>query len=368
MPGVVRTSYEREGLTRQADYLEIEGVDPRRREAADTLTGNDNPAQVVAYDGWFEAPVDGIYTFDLPTRRNGVVHLGGFRAAYQNQLRISGEVVSQHGVAGRVALNRIGLKAGWHPLSLRLGSSTAALTVTYPDGDTLPLTAAKLRRPAHVEVLPVPSLEAGCIARFDFSQWDGRSGITTLETRCRVWTADFTRAAELDGRRALVSAPVIGTTGPGGVDINMTRGSGRVPVKLHFLKMRDPEFTIGMWFRSDTGTGRLFGKQGLTAFGKSYRTISVSIGGGRLLADPGKLAGGKVEVGHWHHAVLSATPTRLALYLDGKLVADGPGAPGLASDAFDFLPDHPGALGEIRIYNRELAAAEVARLAAESSR
>jgi hypothetical protein len=230
------------------------------------------------------------------------------------------------------------------------------------------LTAAKLRRPAHVEVLPVPSLEAGRIARFDFSQWDGRPGPTTLESRCRVWTADFTRAAELDGRRALVSAPVIGTSGPGGVDINMTRGSGRVPVKLHFLKMRDPEFTIGMWFRSETGEGRLFGKQGLTAFGKSYRTISVSIGGGRLLADPGKLGGGKVGVGRWHQAVLSATPTRLALYLDGQLLAEGPGAPGLSTDALDLLPDHPGALSAVSVYNRELSADEVVQWYAAEKR
>jgi len=146
------------------------------------------------------------------------------------------------------------------------------------------------------------------------------------------------------------------------VDINMTRGAGRVPLKFHFLKMRDPEFTVGMWFRSDTGDGRLFGKQGLTAFGKSYKTVAVTVSDGKLRADPGKLAGGSVEAGRWHHAVLSATPTRLALYLDGQLVDEGPGAPGLATDALDFLPDHPGAIGEIWIYNRELNASDVSRL------
>ena len=361
VPGVVRIAYEREGFTREPNYLEIDGLAPLRREAADTLAGNENPSQVVAYDGWFEAPVDGIYAFELPTRRVGVVHLGGFRGVYQSQLRISGDVVIQKGVAGRVAAGRIGLKAGWHPLSLRLGVSPAELTVTYPDGDSLPLTAAKLRRPAQVEVLPLPSLEAGLIARIDFSKWDGRAGTTTLENRCRAWVADFTNVAEVGGRRALVAAPVVAVSGPGGVDINMTRGSGRVPVKLHFLKLRDPEFTVGLWFRSDTGEGRLVGKQGLTAFGKSYRTIAVSVGGGRLRADPGKLSGGKVETGRWHQAVLSATPTRLALYLDGKLVAEGPGAAGLSTDSLDLLPDHPGALGEVVVYNRELSAADVAQ-------
>ena len=359
VPGVVRTAFERDGLNREPDYLEIDGLTPRRRDAADTLSSNDNPAQVVVFDGWFEAPVEGVYAFDLPVRRTSVVNLGGFRAVYQNQLRIAGEVVVQHGVAGRVAPGRIGLKAGWHPLSLRLGSSTAELAVTYPDGESSPLTAARLRRPAQVATLPVPSPEAGLIARLDFSKWDGRPGITSLEDRCRVWVADFATAGTVGGRPALVSAPVVAVSGPGGVDINMTRGSGRVPVKLHFLKMRDPEFTIGMWFRSDTGEGLLFGKQGLTAFGKSYRTVSVSVGGDRLRADPGHLTGGKIEAGRWYHAVLSATPNRLALYLDGQLVSEGPGTPGLSTDSLDLLADHPGALGEVRIYNREVSAADV---------
>jgi hypothetical protein len=368
VPSVVRSAYEREGLTRLPDYLEIDGLAPRRREAAELLAGNDNPAQVVVYDGWFEAPVDGIYAFELPTRRNGVIHLGAFRSAYQNQLRISGEVVVQHGVAGRVAPDRIGLKAGWHPLSLRLGSSPAELTVTYPDGECLPLNAAKLRRPAQVDVLPVPSPDAGLIARINFAKWDGRTGFTSLDERCRIWIADFATAADVGGQRALVTASVAPISGSSGVDINMTRGAGRVPVKLHFLKMRDPEFTVGLWFRSDTGEGRLIGKQGLTAFGKSYRTVSLSVSGERLRADPGKLYGGTIEVGHWHHAVLSATPTRLALYLDGKLIAEGPGAPGLTTDSLDLLPDHPGVLGAVAIYNRELSATDIAQWYAAEKR
>jgi hypothetical protein len=186
----------------------------------------------------------------------------------------------------------------------------------------------------------------------------------------RAWTAPFTSHATLDGRAALVSSPapaLIVPSGPGAVDINMTRGAGRVPLKLHFLKMRDPEFTVAGWFRSDTGEGRLFGKQGLTAYGKSYRTVAVSVAGGRLRADPGRLTGGSFAAGTWHHVALSATPTRLALYLDGQLVAEGPGVPGLATDSLDFLPDHTGALGAFEIHNRELTAQEVARLAVAPS-
>lgn len=358
-PGVVRSSFEREGWTRQTDYLEIEGLTPRRQETADRLTENTNPAQVVVYDGWFQAPVDGIYSFQMPSRRAEFVHLGGFRSAYQSQLRVSGEVVVQRGVAGRVAPGRIGLKAGWHPVSLRLGSSPADLTVIYPDGQEVRLDAHRLHRPVGL-ALPAPLPDAALIARLDFSKWDGRTGVFPLDERCRVWTASSAKAMEIDGRHALVSPPVSATGGPESVDINLTRSVGHVPLKLHFLKMRDPEFTVGLWFRSDSGEGVLFGKSGLTVFGKSYRTVTVRVGGGKLLASPGYLSGGKIEPGRWHHAVLTATPTRLTLHLDGLLIAKGPDSTGLTTDSLDFLPDHPGALAAVTIHNRALSADEIA--------
>lgn len=358
--GVVRFAYDREGRTREPNYLEIDGLTPRRIDLAAELEPNVNPAQVVAYDGWFNAPVDGVYHFDLPRRRVENSILGEFRSAYQSQLRLSGEVVVQRGVAGRATTGHIGLRAGWHPLSLRLGSSPAALTVTFPDGQTQLLTADGLHRDATFQPAPRP-LEAALIARVDFERWDGKTGITTLDARCRVWLADFARPGSLDGRAALVSAAAPEIEGPGGVDINLTRAAGRVPLKLHFLKMADPEFTVGGWFRSDTGHGLFFGKQGLTAFGKSYRTVSVRLEKNRLRADPGVLRGPTLKPGQWYHVVLSATPARLALYVDGQLVASGPGTPGLATDALDLLADHPGALAGLAIYNRELTAEEIAR-------
>lgn len=366
-PGLVRSAYEREGLTRQADYLDIDDLAPCRRETADRLSGNTNPAQVVVYDGWFQAPVDGIYAFDLPFRRAEFIHLGGFRSAYQSQLRVSGEIVVQRGVAGRAALGRIGLKAGWHALSLRLGSSPADLTVTYPDGQAVLLDRFSLFRPAG-QTFPTPPHDAALIARVDFADWDGKTGVVPLDSRCRVWAAPFTTLGKSGGRRALVSGALAAATGPESVDINLTRTFGRVPLKLQFLKMREADFTVGIWFRSDHGTGVLFGKCGLTAFGKAYRTVSVSVSGGKLHGEPGRIAGGKVETGRWHHAVMTATPTRLALYLDGVLLGEGPGEPGLATDALDFLPDHPGALAAVSVHNRELSAAEVARWHAAEKR
>jgi hypothetical protein len=229
------------------------------------------------------------------------------------------------------------------------------------------LDAHRLHRPTGL-TLPAEAPDAALIARLDFAKWDGKTGVVPLDDRCRVWTASFAKAMELDGRNALVSPPVIATGGPESVDINLTRSVGRVPLKLHFLKMRDPEFTVGLWFRSDSGQGILFGKSGLTAFGKSYRTVTARVGGGKLLADPGPLSGGNIEPGRWHHAVLTATPTRLALHLDGVLIDEGPGRPGLTTDSFDFLPDHPGALADVAIHNRELSADDIARWHAAEKR
>jgi hypothetical protein len=365
-PGVLRSSYEREGLTRDSGYLDIDGLTPRRSDKVEVLAGNENPAQVVVYEAWFEAPVDGIYTFDLPFRRAEFVHLGGFRSAYQSQLRVSGEIVLQRGVAGRASPGSIGLKAGWHPISLRLGSSPADLSVTYPDGQKIPLGGFNLRRPANL-IIPAPSPDAALIARLDFAGWNGKTGFIPLDERCLVWTAPFAKAAELDGRHALVSPAVVSKTGPENVDINLTRAVSRVPLKLQSLKMRDPDFTVGLWFRTDSGDGVLFGKSGLTAFGKSYRTVSAGLSGGRLTAGPGNLSGGLVKSGRWYHLVLTASPSRLALYLDGTLIEEGPGAPGLTTDSLDFLPDHPGAISGVTLHNRELSAAEIGRwYAAES--
>lgn len=361
VPGVLRSAYDRDGLTRNPSYLDIDALTPRLRETVEKFQDNDYPDQVVVYDGWFEAATDGIYAFDLPAQRPPIPHLAPFRSACQSQLRLGDEVVVQRGVAGRGPTGRIGLKAGWHRLSLRLGSTPANLRITTPDGQSQELTASLLRRSAD-QIPSDPPIEAYDLARLDFARWDGRTGFAPLDARCRTWFADFARKARVDGRDALVSAPESNEAGPGGVDINMTRGSGRVPLKVHFLKLRDPAFTVGLWFRSDTGNGQLFGKQGLSAFGKSYRTVSARLTDGRLVADPGRLNGGAIEPGSWHHVVLSTTPDRAALYVDGQLRAEGPGAPMLATDALDFMADHSGAIAGVTIHNRELTPSDVESL------
>jgi hypothetical protein len=153
-PGVKLSIYDREGLLRNPDYLDIDGLKPMRSSAVSLIEANLKPGLVRAYEGWFLAPVDGVYRFDLPARRFENASLGELRAAYQSQLRLGESVLVQRGVHGRLSLNQVSLRKGWHPLSLRMGASAAGATVSYPDGQTVDLTADLLSRPVLVDIRP----------------------------------------------------------------------------------------------------------------------------------------------------------------------------------------------------------------------
>ena len=123
--------------------------------------------------------------------------------------------------------------------------------------------------------------------------------------------------------------------------------------------MKDNALTVGLWFKSDTGDGKLFGKDGYNAFGKSYKTVSCSLNHGQLRADPAKIGGGKIEPGTWHHVVLTADEKATVLYLDGEKVAEGAGSKTLSTDSFDFLSDHPALVERAALFNRVLSPSDV---------
>ncbi|MDX6766466.1 MAG: chitobiase/beta-hexosaminidase C-terminal domain-containing protein [Candidatus Methylacidiphilales bacterium] len=444
-PGVVLSIFERENKNHDPDYLDIEGLPPLRQEKTEVLEANLRPALVRVYDGWFHAPADGIYAFDLPSRRGASAGLGELRAAYQNQLRIDGEVVVQRGIPGRFPLRRIGLKAGWHEVSLRLGSSPAAGSVTYPDGQTLPLTAAELSRPLTVDIRPkdaaradsvveifrptpvVLSLPAGRegqirytldgrdpgpdatlyrgpvtvagnatltaaayvqgraqaatpparvafslvdrplrdrIGHVDFAGWNGEQGPMANAQPCAVWVAPEGKPGSGPGSvgRVLLANPQPAkATGEAGqiVDINLTKGLGNSAFKLTGLRMRDNAITVGVWFRSPSADGKLFGKDGLTAFGKSYKTVSCALSRGHIQVGPGKFSGGKVAPGEWTHVVLASDADAQILYINGEKVAAGPGSPSLATDALDFFTDHTAEVASASVYGRVLGPDEI---------
>jgi len=433
--GLVRSTFDRTGLHREPGFLDIGKESPHSVELVENMTINPRPGLVRAYDGWFYAPAEGIYKFDLPAKKASREHLSDLSAAFQNQLRIHDEVIVQRGVHGRRTNGQVGLKEGWHPISIRLGGSEAAASVTYPDGESVPLTAQLLQRPAVIRIAPpdaeahaenqeifgptevamtlpegrkgtirftmdgseptaaspefrkpvtierdttvraaaflpdgkqagasraafrlVTLPEAGLISSASFRDWDGKTGLTSLDSRSQVWTDPGTALED----RALVFYPAGRGLKPA-VDINVSRPVAKAAVKVSQLKMGADALTIGMWFRSDAAGGRLFGKEGLTAFGKRYRTVSAKLDGGRIVASPGKLASEKIAPGTWNQVVLTANPTESRLFLNGREVARGEGSKELATDALDFLDGHAATLGEFRVYERVLTPAEIAR-------
>ena len=435
-PGVTLSVYDRDGKHRESDYLDVDRLTPLRQGTAAVIETNLKPGLVRRYDGWFQAPMDGVYTFDLPARRGESAGLGELRAAYQSQLRVDGEVVVQRGIAGRFPTRRTGLKAGWHALSLRLGASIAGGSITFPDGQSLPLNADLLSRPVRVSIQPdagghaeifgpsqvtmtlppgrkaqirytldgrepknpvysgslmisksavlsavafedghaitepaqvrfsrVDVPEADLLGSLRFDRWDGKPGPADLKAGVDVWVAPG--AISAPGRKGRAIA--LNRTAPGNekhpaaVDVNLTHGAGLGGFKVTGLRMKDNAISVGLWFFSDDAKGKLFGKDGYNAFGKSYKTVSCALQGGQLRAGPGRVTGGKVKAGTWQHVVLTADGNALVLYLNGERIADGPGTPTLTTDALDFFSDHSGIVERVRIYNRVLPSEAIAR-------
>ena len=103
----------------------------------------------------------------------------------------------------------------------------------------------------------------------------------------------------------------------------------------------------------------IFGKDGYNAFGKGYKTISCSLENGRIVANPGRLTGGKIEPGTWQFLVISADEKQMIIYLDGEKVATGMGTKNISTDAMDFFMNHQAAIARLQLFNRPLQDQEV---------
>ena len=144
------------------------------------------------------------------------------------------------------------------------------------------------------------------------------------------------------------------------VDINVARGGGPKPgFKLQQIKLRENAITVALWFRTFEQTGKIFGKDGISAFGKSYRTVSCSINNGRITASPGGLGGGKIEPGKWYFLVFSVNEKESHLYLDGVEIAAGLGSKEVSTDALDFFQGHHAEVKAVEVFDRILNARDV---------
>jgi len=233
-------------------------------------------------------------------------------------------------------------------------SATVKAAAFLPDGMVVGRNAVDFR------LVRIP--EAGLIGEASFERWNGETGVTKLDARSTAWIAPGAARLAVGNETVLsVHRESKGRPLEAAVDINVARPQGTAGLKLAGLRMRDNAITVGMWFRSDTADGRLFGKDGLTAFGKRYRTASCSLDNGRVVGVPGDLAGGEVKPGEWTQVVLTADANESRLYVDGKEVARGSGSATLATDALDFFASHPADIAEIRIYERVLSPEDIRR-------
>ena len=146
------------------------------------------------------------------------------------------------------------------------------------------------------------------------------------------------------------------------VDVNVSRPAIKAAFKLYDIKMRENALTIAIWFKTDEKSGKLFSKEGYTAFGKGYKTVSCEINNGTLRAGPTKLSGGKVATGQWQFVVLSINENESGLYLNGEQVAKGIGSKDIATDALDFFVGHPAIIDNFQLFDRLLQPEEVKRL------
>ena len=209
------------------------------------------------------------------------------------------------------------------------------------------------RNQIRVELVKTPAESLISDVRFD--KWDGKSGTTVLCGNPVVWIApDAATAPGRHGGALAVHQNATDSAWKSGVDVNVARAPGTAGLKITGLRMRDNAVTIGVWFKSETADGKLFGKDGRNAFGKAYKAASCELQHGKLLAQPGKIRGGEIRAGQWSHVVLTADAGSTKLYLNGALVGQGEGSPSLVTDALDFFSNHPASVDEIRIYDAAL--------------
>lgn len=195
--------------------------------------------------------------------------------------------------------------------------------------------------------------QEGSLGRVQFARPDSAQSITYT-----LWSGKQTERKKI-GQDTVLSMPKIEASLLY-VDINVARGGGPKPgFKLQNIKLKENAITVAMWFRTFEPSGKIFSKDGISAFGKSYRTISCTLNNGRLNAAPGALSGGKIEPGKWYFLVFSINEKESHLYLDGIEIDKGLGSKEVTTDALDFFQGHHAEIKSIELFDRVLNARDV---------
>jgi hypothetical protein len=348
--------FDQTGKRRDPDFLDIDGLKPYKTERSTVMESSESRNVVREYSGYFYAPMQGIYQFKSTYNNGEIAFLGSKQSTCQNQIRINGEVVVQHGVFGRNPSGKIGLKAGWHAISVRFGASETTVIMELPDGQTIVLNGNSIFRDA-TKTIEKPTL-TGPLGDVNFENWNGKTGDYPLKANFQLWINPYSKAVKSPyGKAVEVSAydPKLAAA----VDVNVSRGTMRPGLRVHHLNMRENAMTVALWFKTNEKDGRLFGKDGYNAFGKSYRTVSCGIENGRLVARPNTFWGPKIEAGKWNFVILTASETEMKLYLNGEKVATAPGTTQITTDALDFFMGHSAVTSGFSLWDRALEESEV---------
>jgi hypothetical protein len=358
-PGFVVQNFDRTGKRRDADFLDIDGVTPYKMGISQIMESSESRNVVREFSGYFYAPMNGIYQFLTTYRVGESAGLNAKQASCQNQVRINNNIVVQHGIFGRNPSGQIGLKEGWYPISIRFGSSETTVKAILPDGQTVELTGLNIYRKTNIKLeYQQPTSSLGEVI---FAKWDEKTPNLAVDGEFQIWInpsgklvdSPFGKALEMRPNESKLAAAV---------DVNVSRGNTKPGFKLHHLKMRDNVMSIALWFKTSEKSGKLFGKDGYNAFGKSYKTVSCNIDNLRVVANPNKLAGGKIESDKWQFVVLTASEKEMCLYLNGEKVSTANGTKDITTDALDFFLNHNATVAKLQVFDRLLDGNEVTNL------
>ena len=412
-PGLEMAVYDRNEQERNPDYLDIDALSPFRKEKVMEITQNNNGNVVEVYNGYFLAPTTGVYTFDSPART--------YSSYDRNQIRIGDEVVVQRGVPGRNTLRKVLLKAGYHPISLRLGASRQGFTVVYPGAtNEVRLTVAGLFRPARVAIAPVgcqdlqslyelfkpaeiamtpPAAAPGAEIRYTLDGQPPTAGSTKYEKPIHVEkTTTLTAAVFKDGKLSslpnsvrcervplpqaglmgfwdfkkldgVMAPPVSGTLTArieGASKINDPAGpalqlnGAKMGLRLYNLGMNANALSVSMWLKMEApGTN-------LLSDGK-YRTIILAGYAGKSFKVNGKAGGsigGDAKPNVWQHVVFTWDGKTNTIFVDGKQAAQKKlsGQVQLSTETLDMFLEYKGLVRLLRLYNKALSPDEVQRI------
>ena len=146
------------------------------------------------------------------------------------------------------------------------------------------------------------------------------------------------------------------------VDINLAKG-GPKGLRLNGLRMPDNALTVALRVRTSNDSGRLFGREGINAYGKGIKTLGLRLDKGRVVAEPGRLRSTAPVAPGWRTFVMSIDDRQAVVWIDGQEVLRGAGSAMLITDSLDLLAENSGDIGWARVYDRMLEASEVAVLA-----